>query len=195
MRQPTASYARALLAIGMFWMVGARGAQADVGAIVARGAADDLHWTLFVESPGLVSGESEIGLLLQSAASGSHASVVERRGPAVGAVVLGPHVQIRVEAPDGSVQIRQAWPGFAGNRMIYGAPVFFHQTGDWRFAMEVEGVGRAPLQIEVLLPVGAGPSPWLRAWPWLAFPAVSVLLYLFAVWRRNPAEARRSQST
>ncbi|MFP6664312.1 MAG: hypothetical protein VCC00_08950 [Deltaproteobacteria bacterium] len=187
--------AQLLLAIGFLCAQRASLAQADVGAMVARGIAGDLHWTLFVESPGLVSGESELGLLLQSPAPPRHAAVAAHPGRAAGAILLGPRVQLRAEAPDGSAQTRAARPGFAGNHMIYAAPIFFHQIGDWRFVWEVERVGREPLPIEISLPITAGPSLWLRAWPWLAFPALVVLLYLLAARRGRPAEARCSQST
>jgi hypothetical protein len=188
----------AMVAIVSIFLPRASAVQADVGAIVARGTAGDLHWTLFAESPGLVSGEAEIGLLLQSLQASRHASVAEsggRPGLEPGAVILGRGVRIRATAPDGSAQVRLARPGFAGNRMIYGAPVFFHQTGDWRFRVEVERAGSEPLRFEVVLLVTAGPSPWLRVWPWLAFPAVVVLLYSLVARPGYASRPTRTQST
>lgn len=148
-------------------------AQADSGRPIASGDSGDLHWTLYVESPGAVVGEGELGVLFVRAQGG---------------VVVPARVAGTVRGPDGSVQRRAARPGFADNYLIHGLPVFFHQPGPWQIVIEGEREpGGTALRIEHTLQVAEGPGVWWRSWPALLFPALVVMLAVLA--------RRRAQST
>lgn len=148
-------------------------AGADSGVPLARGSVGDLRWTLYVESPGAVVGEAELGLLLV------------REG---GGAVVPARMHASARGPDGSRQARATRPGFADNYLVHGFPLWFHEVGTWDVVFEGSVEPGAPgLRIEHRLEVGEGPSLWWRSWPALVFPALVLLLAALA--------RRRSQST
>lgn len=166
--------------VGWRWLVlwlllGAIPATADPGLEVARGATGSLRWYLYAESPGLILGEGAVGVLLEALEGG---------------VRLEPALELEWHAPDDSLQIRIARPGFADNLLMQGAPVFFHQTGVWTLRAYSLGTGQGAL-FETRLEVRAGPGLWRRAWPWLLLPGLVLLL---ATVTRSDRGARRRSS-
>jgi len=140
----------------LFWLGLAGSAVADPGAEVARGDAGFVRWYLYAESPGLVLGESALGVLLEAPSGG---------------VELEPRLQLELRAPDGSTQTRLASRGFSDNRLLQGAPFFFHQTGTWILRMQPVGHGSRDL-FQAHLEIHEGPGIWWQAWPWLVLPLV-----------------------
>ena len=133
---------------------------ADPGVEVARGNAEGVAWYLYAESPGLVLGEGSLGVLLEDPEAG---------------VLLEPKLQMTIAAPDGSKQTRIAQPGFADNLLIQGAPVFFHETGTWTLETRSPAFGGGEM-FRISFEVHDGPGLWRRAWPWLLFPLVVLLV-------------------
>lgn len=140
----------------LLWLGLAGLAVADPGAEVARGDAGFARWYLYAESPGLVLGEGALGVLLEAPSGG---------------VRLEPRLELELRAPDGSTQTRLASRGFSDNRLLQGAPFYFHQTGTWTLRMQPVGEG-SQSRFQARLEIHEGSGIWWQAWPWLALPLV-----------------------
>lgn len=144
-------------------------AHADFGGIAGRGTTDGVAWTLYAENPSLEAGPAEFSVLL---------------GAESGDVLIDAEVLFRLEAPDRSVQIRKAQLGFGSNFLLFGAPFYLHEIGDWRLMIDV-ALGERRVRIETVLDITPAPSVWRRASPWLILPALVILLYLVGNTRRS----------
>ena len=163
----------------LFWLGLAGLAVADPGAEVARGDAGFVRWYLYAESPGLVLGESTLGVLLEAPSGG---------------VELEPRLELELRAPDGSTQTRLASRGFSDNRLLQGAPFFFHQTGTWILRMQPIGHGSRD-RFQARLEIREGPGIWWQAWPWLVLPLVVGLVAWTTRSRKGvaPGTSRRNR--
>jgi hypothetical protein len=108
-----------------------------------------------------------------------------------GAAVAEARVRITLTPPggNGAVLSAEATQEAATNKLLRAATLDLPAAGAWRLAVEVEGPrgsGRCAVDIEVGPPLPG----WVEWWPWVAWPAVPVLLFALHQWLKVRGTAR-----
>jgi hypothetical protein len=142
-----------------------RQARADGGTVRLAGQKGNYRITVFTAPAPVRAGPVDVSVLVQEAVTGEQAS--------------GVRVTIKAvpqNASAGGTFSLPATKGAATNKLYYAANIELPEPGWYTLEVSIDGpLGRERVSFE--LEVGEPAPPWLAVWPWVAWPALVVLLF------------------
>jgi hypothetical protein len=138
--------------------------RADGGTVRLSERSGGYRITVFTEPTPLRAGPVDVSVLVQDAATGQ--------------AVPGAQVTIRA-APAGRWGEATAYPATtesATNKLLRAAHFELPEAGPWELEVVVEGP-LGPARVRCAVDVAEPPPQWLSFWPWVAWPALVVLLF------------------
>jgi hypothetical protein len=153
-------------------------ARADGGALRLSERAGDYQVAVFTTPTPVRAGAVDVSVLVLKA---------DTQEP-----VPGVRVTIEAEGP-GTVVRQPATAGAATNKLFHAADFDLTEPGRYSLAVFIDGpLGRAEAHAEV--EVGEPLPPFLALWPWVAWPALPVLLFAIHQLLARPAQKGRREA-
>jgi hypothetical protein len=155
-------------------------AQADGGAVVASERVGPWQISVLVSPAAICVGPADVSLLVQDAASGQ--------------VVEGLAVTLEVapeNSPADSMHL-EATRAAATNKLFYAAQCELPTAGRWTIRGTVSD-SQHEAKVSALVDVAGPPPAWVELWPWMAWPALVIALFLLRERLAYAQQYRRSQ--
>jgi hypothetical protein len=140
-------------------------AYADGGAVRLSQQAGPYRVTVFTAPTPLRAGPVDVSVFVQDGAGGAALPDVTVR------ITLAP------VGRDGPALEARATHETATNKLFQAAAFDLPAPGRWRVGVAVEGP-RGPAECACEVEAEAPPPRWVELWPWFAWPAVPIVLFV-----------------
>ena len=156
----------------------ARPAWGDGGVVRLAQRRGELRITVFTPADPVRAGPIDVSVLVQHASSGE--------------MVPNARVRVTAEAPGRRIE-QAATTEAATNKLLQAAILELPDAGRWEITVAVEGVPEGP-EGRFAIDVGAPVPPGAALVPWIAWPAVVVVVFAAHEWRSRRRSCRRRKA-